>query len=95
MRAPRLASVAVLAIAAVACSRLGPGVSGLVDTVPPGGEHVRLVYLGTDTQYKVALGDGAEVTVRVQNAHEAAISFRPGDAATLRFDAGAAKLLVD
>jgi spermidine/putrescine transport system ATP-binding protein len=55
----------------------------------------RLVYLGTDTQYKVALTDGAEVTVRVQNAHETSISFRPGDAATLRFDTGAAKLLVD
>jgi spermidine/putrescine transport system ATP-binding protein len=55
----------------------------------------RLVYLGTDTHYKVALADGAEITVRVQNAHETSISFRPGDAAMLRFDAGAAKLLVD
>ena len=61
----------------------------------PACEVKRLVYLGTDTQYKVALTDGAEVTVRLQNAHETSISFRPGDAATLRFDAGAAKLLVD
>ena len=39
----------------------------------------RTVYLGTDTQYLVRLEDGAEVTVRNQNAHHAALDVNPGD----------------
>ena len=55
----------------------------------------RLVYLGTDTQYKVALDDGSDFTVRVQNAHRTALPFAPGDTAVLQFDPGAARLLAD
>ena len=55
----------------------------------------RLIYLGTDTQYLVRLEGGAEVTVRVQNAHDAAVPFGPGDLAGLVVDAGAPRLLAD
>lgn len=54
-----------------------------------------LVYLGTDTHYVVEIDDGSQLTVRVQNAHEAAVPFVPGDKAALRVDDGAARLLVD
>ncbi|MDH3660711.1 MAG: ABC transporter ATP-binding protein [Alphaproteobacteria bacterium] len=52
------------------------------------------VYLGTDTQHLVRLDDGAEVIVRTQNAHHAAVDFNPGDRAALQVDAGAVRLLV-
>lgn len=42
------AFVAVALVATgVACGRLGPNVSGLVDLAPPGSDELRLVYLGT------------------------------------------------
>ncbi len=55
----------------------------------------RTVYLGTDTQYLVRLDDGAEVTVRNQNAHHTALDVSPGDTVALQIDDGAARLLVD
>ncbi len=69
-------------------------------SLAPAGEGIpctvdRLVYLGTDTQYRVHLSSGAEVAVRVQNAHRAAVPLGPGDAAALVLDAGAARLLAD
>ena len=49
-RIPRArVALSVIALAAVvaACSRLGPGVSGLVDLTPPGADELRMVYLGS------------------------------------------------
>ncbi|MEL6522577.1 MAG: ABC transporter ATP-binding protein [Pseudomonadota bacterium] len=54
-----------------------------------------LVYLGTDTQYVVRLKDGATVLVRAQNAHGARQTFAAGQAATLRVQDGAARVLAD
>ena len=55
----------------------------------------RLVYLGTDTHYEVALSDGTQMSVRLQNAHHSAVPFKPGDRAALSFDQDAAMILVD
>jgi spermidine/putrescine transport system ATP-binding protein len=55
----------------------------------------RLIYLGTDTQYRVRLEDGSELSVRAQNAHDAGVPFSAGDRAAVKVDAGAARLLVD
>ena len=55
----------------------------------------RLIYLGTDTQCLVRLSDGEEIIVRSQNAHGSAVTFNPGDAATLKLDPGAVRLLAD
>ena len=55
----------------------------------------RLIYLGTDTQCLVTLDDGAELMVRIQNAHGSAVGFGPGDKAALKPDAGAVRLLAD
>jgi len=64
----------------------GPAaITGLVD---------RTIYLGTDTQTMLHLGDGSEITVRAQNAHTEAATFRTGERAALKFDDGAARLLV-
>ena len=56
-------------------------------------EHV--IYLGTDTQHVVRLSDGTELTVRTQNAHDAQVPLGPGDAAKLRIDPGAVRVLAD
>ncbi len=42
-----LAPLAVILPLAVGCSRLGPGVEGVVDLAPPGDAALRLTYLGT------------------------------------------------
>ena len=55
----------------------------------------RVIYLGTDNQYLVHLDDGTEITVRTQNAHNAAHDIAPGERAALKIDDGAARLLVD
>ncbi|MEM7742572.1 MAG: ABC transporter ATP-binding protein [Pseudomonadota bacterium] len=55
----------------------------------------RLIYLGTDTQYIVRLVDGTEMVVRAQNAHSADHAFAPGDAAAVRIDPGALRVLAD
>ncbi len=51
----------------------------------------RAVYLGTDTEYVARLVGGAEVSVRVQNAHEAGAAAGPGSPASIFADAGAAR----
>ncbi len=55
----------------------------------------RLVYLGTDTQYLVSIGNDLKISVRVQNAHRSSLSFGPGDEAALKLDVGAVRLLTD
>ncbi len=59
------------------------------------GQVERLVYLGTDTHYHVRLDDGAQVVVRVQNAHDSAVSLSAGDRAAVIVDDGASRLLAD
>ncbi|MEM7188836.1 MAG: TOBE domain-containing protein, partial [Pseudomonadota bacterium] len=55
----------------------------------------RLIFLGTDTQHIVRLADGTPVTVRTQNAADAALPFGPGDSAALIIEPGAARILAD
>ena len=43
----------------------------------------------------VALSDGTQMSVRLQNAHHSAVPFGPGDRAALSFDQDAAMILVD
>jgi len=64
----------------------GDGLDGVVE---------RTVYLGTDTQHVVRLGDGAEVTTRTQNARASDAAFGPGDRVALAIDPDAVRLLVD
>ncbi len=59
-----------------------------------GGEIERLIYLGTDTHYQIRLDAGPTFLARIQNAHALA-AFEPGQTVTLRFDPGAARMLVD
>ena len=47
MRAPRSLTAIVLLTGITSCSRLGPGVAGVVDLVPPGADELRLPYLGS------------------------------------------------
>lgn len=54
----------------------------------------RLIYLGTDTHYRVSV-DELSLLVRVQNAQGVARPFGPRDRVTLAFDPGAARMLVD
>ncbi len=59
-----------------------------------GGAIERLIYLGTDTHYRIRLDAGPTFLVRIQNAHASA-AFEPGQAVALEFDTGAARMLVD
>jgi spermidine/putrescine transport system ATP-binding protein len=75
----------------------------LIETVRGNEDHAeklqcrvdKFIYLGTDTLCLVSLDDGSQLTVRNQNAHGGKLHLRPGSAATLDIDAGAARLLVD
>ncbi len=69
------------------------GPSGAEDEIA--GTVERLVYLGTDTHYHTRLDDGAQVVVRVQNAHDSAVSLSAGDRAAVIVDDGAPRLLAD
>lgn len=55
----------------------------------------RVIYLGTDNQYLVALPDGTEIRVRAQVTPGNKTDFGPGDRVGLDVRAGAARLLVD
>ena len=54
-----------------------------------------LIYLGTDTQYRVRLDNGTGLVVRTQNAHDARHEYTPGDAAALKIDPNAVRVLAD
>ncbi len=86
---PRVGAAGHVSIRPERIALAAPGGDGLEGVVE------RTVYLGTDTQHVVRLGDGAEVTTRTQNAHDAAAAFGPGDRVALAVDAGAVRLLVD
>ncbi|MCB2253115.1 ABC transporter ATP-binding protein [Pseudomonas chlororaphis] len=53
------------------------------------------VYLGTDLQYQVSLGDGSRLTVRTPNSVEQSQRFPVGSQAGLLFDRGSASVLLD
>ena len=59
------------------------------------GQVEHMVYLGTDTQHIVRMDDGALITARTQNAHDAGVAVQTGDRVGLVIDQGAARLLVD
>lgn len=61
----------------------------------PEGTVEHIVYLGTDTQHLIRLDDGTYITARTQNARRAFLDLNRGDRAALKFDDGAARLLVD
>ncbi len=52
-------------------------------------------YLGTDTSYRIALGEGAFLTVRDQNSEAGMGRFAAGDRVKLSFSDGASRMLVD
>jgi len=54
-----------------------------------------LIYLGTDTHYRVRLPDDSACLVRVQNAHASKVAQGPGDEVALVLDTGAARMLAD
>jgi spermidine/putrescine transport system ATP-binding protein len=54
----------------------------------------RVVFLGTDTHYRVRVGDWPAL-VRVQNAHGVARRFVQGEPVRLGLDPGAARVLAD
>lgn len=64
----------------------GPALSGVVEN---------LTYLGTDTQFKVRLGDGQRLQARVQNAGRQQPPPGPGERIRLQMNPGAARLLGD
>ncbi len=70
-------------------SIVGPGQNAMA------GEIVHQIYLGTDTQHRVHLTDGTEISVRTQNAHGATPQAGRGDRVGLVPDQGAVRLLVD
>jgi len=53
----------------------------------------RLVYIGSDTDYRVRLDDGPPVDVRVQNAGGEATRYAGGERVGIAFDPAAARLL--
>jgi len=55
----------------------------------------KLVYLGTDTQYHMRLGDGTSLLVRAQNGSGHAPALSPGDAASIAIAPGAAQVLAE
>lgn len=57
------------------------------------GRVENVVYFGTDTTYHVALSDGAQVQVRVQNRAGSERKVNPGDAVGLAFPPDAVQVL--
>jgi len=53
------------------------------------------IYLGTDLQYQVSLGDGSRLTVRTPNCVDQSLRFAVGSQAGLLFDRGSASVLHD
>ena len=52
-------------------------------------------YLGTDTSYRIALGEGAYLNARDQNSEAGMGRFAAGDKVKLTFSEGASRMLVD
>ena len=69
--------------------RMSLAAPGAAESIPCRVE--RAIYLGTDTEYVARLETGVAVSVRVQNAHDAASPFGPGDDAAIRVDPDAAR----
>ena len=67
----------------------GPDSNGLPAVV------TQAVYLGTDTQYLVALQGGIELAVRSQNSEQSGVRFALGDKVSVIIGEGAARLLSD
>ncbi|HUL08399.1 MAG TPA: ABC transporter ATP-binding protein, partial [Candidatus Acidoferrum sp.] len=59
------------------------------------GTVAQTVYVGTDTNYEVRLGDGSRINVRQQNAADGQAQFTVGDGVLLEVPAGAARMLQD
>ena len=59
------------------------------------GEIVQSVYIGTDTNYHVRIGDGSRLNVRVQNAVDGGSPFDVGDKVGIDVPSGAARMLQD
>ena len=78
---------------------LRPERLALSTTEPDGvsleGTLIGTTYLGTDTQYAVALTDTLSLTVRSQNSQSGATSFAEGDPVFVRIADDAARFLVD
>ncbi len=53
------------------------------------------MYIGTDTNYDVALSDGSRLNVRVQNALDGQSSFSVGDRVAIDIPPGSARMLED
>jgi spermidine/putrescine transport system ATP-binding protein len=59
------------------------------------GTVAQTVYVGTDTNYEVRLGDGSRISVRLQNAADGHAQFTVGDGVAIDVPAGAARMLQD
>jgi spermidine/putrescine transport system ATP-binding protein len=59
------------------------------------GKLGNVVYFGTDTHYHVALDDGGEFIVRMQNARDDAGQWSVGDVVGVSIDKGAVQVLRD
>jgi len=59
------------------------------------GTVAQTVYVGTDTNYEVRLGDGSRISVRLQNAADGHAQFAVGDGVAIDVPAGAARMLQD
>ncbi len=59
------------------------------------GRVEEIIYLGTDTSYRVRLGDGTDVLARDQNSTAGESRFNEGEAVALRIASGSVRMLVD
>lgn len=59
------------------------------------GTVAQTVYVGTDTNYEIRLGDGSRINVRQQNAADGHAQFAVGDPVLLDVPPGAARMLQD
>ena len=60
-----------------------------------GGRIEQTMYIGTDTNYEVALADDTRLNVRVQNALDGRASFKAGDSVRIEIPPGSARMLED
>lgn len=68
--------------------------------INPSGGHPctldKMVYLGTDTQFHLRMGDGTPILARAQNGSDAArAALRPGDPVSINVAPGAARVLAE
>jgi len=59
------------------------------------GTIVQTIYVGTDTNYEIRLGENIRLNVRVQNAVDGRAQFAIGDRVGIEVPAGAARMLLD